>query len=72
MNKTFSYVTEEKTAAELAAISHRHCSVLGGISTAQHKNNKLESTQSIILCIYSIYVTLSVKSRLKSQHLIMR
>lgn len=45
MNEPFSYVTEEKTAAELAAISHRHCSVLGDISTAQHKNNKLELTQ---------------------------
>lgn len=41
----FCYVTVEKTAAELAAISHRHSFVLGDISTAQHPNNKLESTQ---------------------------
>lgn len=48
MNEPFSYVTEEKTSAELAAISHRHSFVLGDISTVQHTNNKLESTQWIL------------------------
>lgn len=49
MNEPFSYVTEEKTAAELAAISHGHSFVLVDIRTVQHTNNKLESTQKIVL-----------------------
>lgn len=64
MNEPFSYVTEEKTAAELAAISHGHSFVLVDISTVQHTNNKLESTQKIVL-----YMLFTMKKWSKNEDL---
>jgi len=54
LNKPFPYVTEEKTAAELAAIFHGYSFVLVDISTVQHKNDKLESRQKSVL--YMLFI----------------